>query len=411
MPQDKNNKVKPLAITDYLEYQRRLKAYQDSLSSYNNGQIENKLVKNFFLSGSKSITDLENFYNEKGIGGRGRKNYPVNEKLDNKKINEINGITKEGYKVSKWQFQKPVQPVVYQAKDKIKDSFYDGHWKDKDGNYWAKDPMAKDYKAEPIIKPKINLTKAPILPANLSTNSQVKPNLTPRQTTKPLLPIDNIVHYTSAGYPMINNQTVPEGYRNKPGNQANKLNSEIKYEQGGKVIPQYGNGGQIGSMIGTGLGIAAGAIIPGAQPLIPVLASAGGQLGSFVGGQIDNKIEQNHQPQVQQSYASPIIPNTPQYANGGQVNQQMINVEGQELEVDTNGNVVKDFKNKPLHPISGINPDGNIMAKEGNTIIPVKHRNKYLKGDKNTRLGLINQLSILQKAREATQKYDSGGPV
>lgn len=142
------------------------------------------------------------------------------------------------------------KPVVYQAKELDKagntndgEMRLDTNWMDyktaktagidaKPGyKYYSKNVDGKITIVEQKIQP--NITKTPTLEANLSTNSQVKPDLTQRQV--PPLPIDNTVHYTSAGYPMIGNQVVPEGYRNKPGNQADKQNAEIKYQHGGEV--------------------------------------------------------------------------------------------------------------------------------------------------------------------------------
>lgn len=95
------------------------------------------------------------------------------------------------------------------------------------------------------------------------------------------------------------------------------------------------------------------------------------------------------------------------YAQGGQVNSQLINVEGQELEVDPQGNIVKDFKNKPPHPIQGINPDGNIMATEGNIIIPKNLRKSYLTADRMKRKSILASLSMLNP----TQMYGNGGTI
>jgi hypothetical protein len=53
-----------------------------------------------------------------------------------------------------------------------------------------------------------------------------------RPVPKIMLPKDDEVNYTSAGYPMIQGKTVPNGYINKPGNVANKTNAEFAY--GGK---------------------------------------------------------------------------------------------------------------------------------------------------------------------------------
>lgn len=86
----------------------------------------------------------------------------------------------------------------------------------------------------------------------------------------------------------------------------------------------------------------------------------------------------------------------------------IINVEKGELEIDpTTLQVKKDFKYKPVHPITGINPDGNVKADVGDIIIPRKYRIPFQEGSFNTRELIASEVVNNQGG----QKYATGGGV
>ncbi len=62
------------------------------------------------------------------------------------------------------------------------------------------------------------------------------------------------------------------------------------------------------------------------------------------------------------------------FAEGGIIpNYTPINVEKDELLVNDKGDILKEYKNKPPHPKTGINTLGNTMETVGNIIIPKKY--------------------------------------
>lgn len=149
-----------------------------------------------------------------------------------------------------------------------------------------------------------------------------------------------------------------------------------------------------------------GKAMPQAIGMVNPAAGMAINTGQAIGSNFDPK----EKTPMEKSHINPVLP----YEIGGPVNQTMINVEGNELEVDKMGNIVKDFKNKPPHPVNGIDPRGNIMAEEGNIIIPKKLRNKYLYGDRQTRQAIIKSLSFLSTGTTkmyggAVRKFEEGG--
>lgn len=180
---------------------------------------------------------------------------------------------------------------------------------------------------------------------------------------------------------------------------------------------KYVNGGQIGTVVGAGLGVAAGALIPGAQPFIPQLGAIGGSLGGAVGRTFD---ESDAPMQPAQPYVSPkpygvyknggSVKSKMKYVNGGSTNKQVINVEKDELEV-TKGRVLSDYTNKPKHPSDGsLDPKGNVSAREGSTIIPANKRTDYLRSGIEERKTIEKQVD--KRSNSAyVGKYATGGEV
>jgi hypothetical protein len=100
------------------------------------------------------------------------------------------------------------------------------------------------------------------------------------------------------------------------------------------------------------------------------------------------------------------------YKRGGKPKTMVVNIEKDELEVDPEtGEIVSDYKSKPKHPENKdlVNMKGFVKVSETSIIIPAKHRDKYLKGDKNTRLSLIKDVLAAQQNRESTIKMEGGG--
>lgn len=186
-----------------------------------------------------------------------------------------------------------------------------------------------------------------------------------------------------------------------------------KHGEGGEV---FGNGGQIGSLVGTGLGLASSAFgVPA-----PIGMSVGSQLGSFIGNQIDKP--QNAQTQMNQS---PIDPQRYGMGKGGMIkkmadggyvpneNTTTINAEGQsdngggELIV-SNGRIKRDLRSFPPHPDDGsLNPQGNITAQVGDIVVPNAMRNDYINADPFKRRSMEGKL----RAQTRKSKMDVGGAV
>lgn len=71
------------------------------------------------------------------------------------------------------------------------------------------------------------------------------------------------------------------------GEQQYEFNAQMNAAQAMRQYQQSaGAGSTVGSLLGGGLGLAAGALIPGAQPFIPQLMAGGASLGGGIGGQI-----------------------------------------------------------------------------------------------------------------------------
>lgn len=79
--------------------------------------------------------------------------------------------------------------------------------------------------------------------------------------------------------------------------------------------------------------------------------------------------------------------------NGGKLDKHLINVENKELLTDPEGNILKEYKNKPLHPKKGINSLGNTVEDGGNFIIPRKLADPFKNGDKLRRNSILMELS------------------
>jgi hypothetical protein len=165
----------------------------------------------------------------------------------------------------------------------------------------------------------------------------------------------------------------------------------------------YANGGQVGSVIGTTAGLAAGLLIPGAQPFIPQLMSAGGTLGNATGNILDKPV--TDPLSVQQQYAR----TTPfGYANGGQVFHPVINAEKNELVVKK-GMIKKDLQGLPKHPVDGsLDPNGNIQAQTDDVVIPAYMRKEYMYGDIDKRKDLEKKVI---KDQKSDKKFAQGGKV
>jgi len=115
---------------------------------------------------------------------------------------------------------------------------------------------------------------------------------------------------------------------------------------------------------------------------------------------------------------TPIAPNTvyPKLANGGQINQNIINIEKGELQIDTNsGKILREYKGvnpesaglyQP-HAKKGKDTDNNFVTAEPGTFIITKAKaGKYKKAiDNNDKLA---QQSILQNIRNYKSTVENG---
>ena len=95
------------------------------------------------------------------------------------------------------------------------------------------------------------------------------------------------------------------------------------------------------------------------------------------------------------------------YGNGGEVVPTQINVEKGELLSSPEGKILKEYRNKPLHPNKGINLDGNTTEQPGHYIIPRKMAKTFAEGDKLRRNTILMNL----QSQEPEGKMKKGGMV
>lgn len=136
-----------------------------------------------------------------------------------------------------------------------------------------------------------------------------------------------------------------------------------------QAVTATGKNKKIGSLIGTGLGIAATALTGGAAaPLIPALSS----LGGAVGGKVDNNKQQQIQDYVKLQKSS----NMSVFAYGGHFSKPAAEVEGKEVMVTPKGNVK--YYNGKSHEQGGIMVDraGNPTSQANYTAHPYIYSNK-----------------------------------
>ena len=105
-----------------------------------------------------------------------------------------------------------------------------------------------------------------------------------------------------------------------------------------------------------------------------------------------------------------ILMNPVKFKHGGTVNKIKINIEGGELQVDPNTlNIVADYNKKtfPKHPDNPnfMDPEGNVLAKEGNVIVPKNLSEQYKLSSKGMKKRILNSLAY--NAPET--KFGGGG--
>ena len=155
----------------------------------------------------------------------------------------------------------------------------------------------------------------------------------------------------------------------------------------------------------------------------PMAGAAMGQLQNTVGGLTadpnkeitDLDVIGNTLGNIGGMYGSQGIPTM---KNGGRIsNKHLINVENKELLTDSEGNILKEYKNKPLHPKKGINSLGNTVEDSGNYIIPRKLANTFKEGDRLRRNSILMNLnrqedtSLMMKKGGRIPKYFGGGTI
>lgn len=97
------------------------------------------------------------------------------------------------------------------------------------------------------------------------------------------------------------------------------------------------------------------------------------------------------------------------YAEGGVTSTSSINIEGNELMVNPKGTIVRDFKHYPAHPEHGMNPMGDVVVPQGNTIIPKNRRKYFQDSSRDSRKTIMEGLRIMQESRQAKEQR-FGGP-
>lgn len=113
-------------------------------------------------------------------------------------------------------------------------------------------------------------------------------------------------------------------YMKKSNKKGQSPRSILSPEQ--KMAMEFGWGGALGTVLGTGAALGLTALTGGAAaPLIPAIAGAGASIGGSIGSNIEQGIDKNKQSnqQFQPQYQQP-LPQQMQFAKGGMLNKRGI---------------------------------------------------------------------------------------
>ncbi len=166
------------------------------------------------------------------------------------------------------------------------------------------------------------------------------------------------------------------------------------------ALRMAGNGASVGMTVGGPLGAAVG-------------AGAGAILGGAMGiaqGSRDRKDAKAEETASNFAGQQEIYQNRPDFfAFGGMINPNTIEVEKNELEVDSkNGKVLKKFDGQPSHANGGY----QYNAKGGRVIIRGKDAEKFKSSDQFGRMSMVKEHVLSQKNNETmTNEYKNGGKI
>jgi len=185
-----------------------------------------------------------------------------------------------------------------------------------------------------------------------------------------------------------------------------------------KEVPEYGWGGGIqGGVSGAAQGAQLGFSVGGPWGAA-IGAGAGLIYGAYQGSKAEDEQKKIENNSAYSAYLKGLeASGATRFKQGGQINKQLIEVEGDELEVDTKGHIIKDYKGKNSHIDGGF----KTLSKSGNIIIPHKFRQKFLDGDDVSKQTIIQQLKRDQVKRDNLEldtfrsmedvEYGKGGQI
>ena len=128
-------------------------------------------------------------------------------------------------------------------------------------------------------------------------------------------------YFKAYGGPLNNTDTMKKS--NKKGQSPRSI---LSPEQ--RMAMQFGWGGALGTVLGTGAALGLTALTGGAAaPLIPAIAGAGASIGGSIGSNIEQGIDKNkqaRQPQFQQPQYQQALPQQMSFAKGGMLNKRGI---------------------------------------------------------------------------------------
>lgn len=204
----------------------------------------------------------------------------------------------------------------------------------------------------------------------------------------------------------------------------------------GAIAPIAGNQAVSGALSGLSMGASVGSLFPGVGTLVGgAVGLVGGAVKGIFDGNAEKKAKQRaikkandiRHGQVVDAYESEIDYTNENpygvYAEGGDVDKELINIEKGELQIDpTTGKILREYtginpetggKYEP-HKKKGKDTKHNMVTAEVDTfIITSKEGNKYKKAvDTNDKLAQNTIMANIRNAkREASKKYATGGGV
>ena len=256
-------------------------------------------------------------------------------------------------------YKKPVQPVVYQ-KPQVKQTITT--------NTVNKVKPISRTKPKAVAKP---VQSTPVTTPQVTPEAQTQINTGKEEITKLAYRTDS----TGKKHYRVNGKDVPDSVY--------KSYEKLKHK---KV--EYGLGGSIGGILG---GIAGNMLIPGVGGML------GSQLGSVLGKGAEGMFAQGGMSGL-----------TPINVEGHNVNSiSMAKAKKGELLVN-NGNMIKNYISRPVHPERGQNPLGDDLVQPGSIVIPKNRSQEYLNAGRALRKQIEASVVSQQVAREGNMMRKGG---